>query len=97
MSVEFSKIENTVVDKYDEKIITTYTTKNDIEKLYINNQKFFAELTYELNKIDEIYKYKQISIPFNYPKDDVIFYGNKNGNISISKSLSENLCYCLRD
>ncbi len=89
MSVEFSKIENKVVDKYDEKIITTYITKNDIEKLYINNQKFFAELTYELNKIDEIYKYKQISIPFNYPKDDVIFYGNKNGNVSISKSLSE--------
>lgn len=33
MSVEFSKIENNVVDKYDEKIITTHTTKNDIEKI----------------------------------------------------------------
>ena len=36
MSAEFAKIENEVVDKYDEKVIVTYTTKNDIEKLYIN-------------------------------------------------------------
>lgn len=89
MSVEFTKIENKVVDKYDEKVITTYTTRDDIEKFYINNQKFLSELTYELNGIDEIYKYTQISIPFNYPKEDVIFYGNKNNNVEISESLSK--------
>ena len=89
MSAEFAKIENEVVDKYDEKVIVTYTTKNEIEKLYINNQKFLSELVHELNEIEDIYKYTQISIPFNYPEKDVMFYGNKDNKVEVSESLKE--------
>lgn len=89
MSGEFAKIENEVVDKYDEKVIVTYTTKNDIEKLYINNQKFLSELVHELNEIEDIYKYSQISIPFTYPEEDVMFYGNKDNKVEVSESLKE--------
>lgn len=89
MSGKFAKIENEVVDKYDEKVIVTYTTKNDIEKLYINNQKFLSELVHELNEIEDIYKYSQISIPFTYPEEDVMFYGNKDNKVEVSESLKE--------
>lgn len=87
MSVEFAKIENQIVDKLDEPVITTYTTKNDIEKLYINNKKFLSELIYELNEIDKINEYKQISIPFNYPQKDLTFYSNKGYKANVSESL----------
>lgn len=80
---EFNKIENEKLIDWisDNEITVTYTTKDDIKNLYKNNKDFFQDLVFELNKIEDIHKYNEIQIPFNYPQNDLLYYGNSKDNI----------------
>lgn len=89
--VEFNKIENEVIDtETNTKIL--YTRKEQIEELFQDNKDFFEEIVNELNKIENIDKYSQISIPFNYPESNVIFYGY-DGQVNLSDKLKEDFKY----
>lgn len=94
---EFDKIENEMVIDWISKneITITYTTKNDIKNLYNNNKDFFQDLVFELDNIDDIYKYDQIQIPFNYPENDLFYYGNSKDKVylTVDSSLKEKLIF----
>lgn len=89
--VEFDKIENKVIDsETNTKIV--YTKRDQIEELFSDNKEFFKEIVNELNKIENIDKYSQISIPFDYPESDVIFYGHDE-KVNLSDKLKEDIKY----
>ena len=92
---EFDKIENKVIDsETNTKIV--YTRKNQIERLFQDNKEFFEDIVNELNKIENIDKYSQISIPFDYPESEVIFYGYDE-KVNLSNELKEDFKYLYND
>lgn len=89
--VEFDKIENKIIDEETNTKIV-YTKRDQIEELFRDNKEFFEEIVNELNKIENIDKYSQISIPFDYPESDVIFYGHDE-KVNLSDKLKEDFKY----
>lgn len=90
MVFNFDKIENEIIDlRTNAKV--EYTTRSEIEKLLNNNREFFDIFVDQLRQIENIEKYTEISIPFDYPKNDVMFYGYEDDTLKIDDNLKNKL------
>lgn len=88
----FKKIENKIIDK-DLNVISLYNNEDDIKNLYNNNKQVFNEIVVELEKTPEIEKCREISIPFDYPQNELIFYGENKIDYQVNDGLRNNLVF----
>ena len=70
---EFEKIENRIINR-DLDIRITYTKREQLDKLLKENLPFFSEIITEIRSDENLNYCNEISIPFDYPDEDVKLY-----------------------
>lgn len=93
--LEFEKIENKVINSNLD-IHITYTKREQLDKLLKENLSFFSEIIKEIQSDENLNYCSEISIPFDYPNEDVKLYPVDSDNkeeIVINDDLRDKFIY----